>query len=120
MRQRISIQMHNATVPSKFDGRLRVIKAHHQPPSVQLATLYENRVGHFPAELRRQLTASLMLNGTFMMIIWLWLGGKMSQIQLWMNLMSRHTSGDSKHALMESVRRMCRFICLTVLLLCVL
>jgi hypothetical protein len=67
-----------------------------------------------------QLTAGLMLNGTFMMFFWLGFGGKMALIQLWMHLISRHTSGDSEHALMESARRTWRFMRLTVLLVCVL
>jgi hypothetical protein len=67
-----------------------------------------------------QLTAGLMLNGTFMMFFWLGFGGKMALIQLWMHLISRHTSGNSEHALMESARRTWRFMRLTVLLVCVL
>jgi hypothetical protein len=67
-----------------------------------------------------QLTAGLMLNGTFMMFFWLGFGGKMALIQLWMHLISRHTSGDSEHALMESARRTWRFMRRTVLLVCVL
>ena len=68
----------------------------------------------------QQLAAGLMLNGTFMMFFWLGFGGKMALIQLWMHLISRHTSGDSEHALMESARRTWRFMRLTVLLVCVL
>ncbi len=67
-----------------------------------------------------QLAAGLILNGTFMMFFWLGFGGKMALIQLWMHLISRHTSGDSEHALMESARRTWRFMRLTVLLVCVL
>jgi hypothetical protein len=67
-----------------------------------------------------QLTAGLMLNSTFMMFFWLGFGGKMALIQLWMHLISRHTSSDSEHALMESARRTWRFMRLTVLLVCVL
>ncbi len=50
-----------------------------------------------------QLTARLMLNGTFMIFFWVGFGGKMALIQLWMHLISRHTSGGSEHALMESM-----------------
>ena len=67
-----------------------------------------------------QLTAGLMLNGSFMMFFWLGFGGKMALIQLWMHLISRHTSSDSENALMESARRTWRFMRLTVLLVCVL
>jgi hypothetical protein len=67
-----------------------------------------------------QLAAGLMLNGTFMMFFWLGFGGKMALIQLWMHLISRHTSGESKHLLMESARRTWRFMRLTVLVVCVL
>jgi hypothetical protein len=67
-----------------------------------------------------QLTAGLMLNGTFMMFFWLGFGGKMALIQLWMHLISRHTSGESEHLLMESARRTWRFMRVTVLVVCVL
>ena len=67
-----------------------------------------------------QLTAGVMLNGTFMMFFWLGFGGKMALIQLWMHLISRHTSGNSERLLMESARRTWRFMRLTVLLVCVL
>ena len=62
-----------------------------------------------------QLTAGVMLNGTFMMFFWLGFGGKMALMQMWMHLISRHTSGDSEHALMERARRTWRFMRLTVL-----
>ena len=42
----------------------------------------------------------------------------MALIQLRMHYISRHTSGDIEHALMESVHRTWRFIRLTVLLVC--
>jgi len=67
-----------------------------------------------------QLTAGLMLNGTFMMFFWLGFGGKMALMQMWMHLISRHTSGDSEHALMESARRTWRLMRRTVLVVCVL
>jgi hypothetical protein len=67
-----------------------------------------------------QLTAGLMLNGTFMMFFWLGFGGKMALMQMWMHLISRHTSGDSEHALMERARRTWRFMRLTVLMVCAL
>ena len=68
----------------------------------------------------QQLTARLMLNGTFMLFFWLGFGGKMALIQLWMHLISRHTSGQSEHALMGSARQTWRFMRLTVLLVCVM
>ena len=69
-----------------------------------------------------QLTAGLMLNGTFMMFFWLGFGGKMALIQLWMHLISRHTSAESEHflMLMESARHTWRLIRLTVLVVSLL
>jgi len=67
-----------------------------------------------------QLTVGLMLNGTFMMFFWLGFGGKMALIQLWMHLISRHTSGESENLLMDSARRTWRFMQLTVLVVCAL
>ena len=67
-----------------------------------------------------QLTAGVMLNGTFMMFFWLGFGGKMALIQLWMHLISRHTSGASEQLLMESARRTWRLMRLTVAVVCVL
>ncbi len=67
-----------------------------------------------------QLTAGLMLNGTFMMFFWLGFGGKMALIQLWMHLISRHTSSDSEHLLLESARRTWRVMRLTVALVCLM
>jgi hypothetical protein len=67
-----------------------------------------------------QLTAGLMLNGTFMVFFWLGFGGKVALIQLWMHLISRHTSGESEHLLMKNARRTWSFMRLTVLIVCVL
>jgi hypothetical protein len=66
-----------------------------------------------------QLTAGVIMNGTFMLFFWLGFGGKMALIQLWMHLISRHTSGTSGNTLMESARRTWRFMRLTVAVVCV-
>jgi hypothetical protein len=67
-----------------------------------------------------QLTAGLMLNGTFMMFFWLGFGGNMALIQLWMRMTSRHTSGGSEHSLTEGARRTWRRVRIAVLVVCLI
>jgi hypothetical protein len=68
----------------------------------------------------QELTADFMLSGTFMIFFCLGFGGKMALIQLWMHLISRHTSGGSEQSLMASARQTWKFMRLTVLVVCVL
>jgi hypothetical protein len=68
----------------------------------------------------QRLTAQLELNGSFMMFFWLGFCGKMALIQLWMHLISRHTSGSGEHALVESARRTWRLMRSVVVAVCVL
>ena len=68
----------------------------------------------------QELTAELMLSGTFMIFFCLGFGGKMALIQLWMHLISRHTAGGSQQLLVASARQTWKFMRLTVLLVCVL
>jgi hypothetical protein len=68
----------------------------------------------------QELTAELMLSGTFMIFFCLGFGGKMALIQLWMHLVSRHTSGTCQQSLMASARRTWKFMLVTVLAVCVL
>ncbi len=67
-----------------------------------------------------QLKAGLMINGTFMMFLRLGFGGKMALIQLWMHLISRHTSSDRVDRLFESACRTWRFMRLTVAVVCLM
>jgi hypothetical protein len=67
-----------------------------------------------------QLTAGLILNATFMIFFCLGFGGKMALIQLWMHLISRHTSGESEQSLIVSAHKTWKFMRLTVLAVCVL
>jgi hypothetical protein len=69
--------------------------------------------------LEQELTANLILNGTFMIFFCLGFGGKMALIQLWMHLISRHTSGESEQSLMTKARQTWKLIRLTVLIICV-
>jgi hypothetical protein len=68
----------------------------------------------------QQLTDGLLLNGTFMMFFCLGFGGKMALIQLWMHLISCHTSGKSEQSLMVSARKTWKLMRLTVLAVCIL
>jgi hypothetical protein len=68
----------------------------------------------------QELTADLMLSGAFMIFFCLGFGGKMALIQLWMHLISRHTAGGSQQLLVASARQTCKFMRLTVLLVCIM
>jgi hypothetical protein len=68
----------------------------------------------------QELTADLMLSGTFITFFCLGFGGKMALIQLWMHLISRHTAGGSQQLLVASARQTWKFMRLTVLLVCIL
>ncbi len=68
----------------------------------------------------QQLVAGLLLNGTFMIFFCLGFGGKMALIQLWMHLISCHTSGESEQSLMDSARKTWKLMRLTVLAVCIL
>jgi hypothetical protein len=68
----------------------------------------------------QELTADLMLSGTFMIFFCLGFGGKMALIQLWMHLISRHTAGGSEQLLLASARQTWKFMRLTVLAVCIL
>jgi hypothetical protein len=68
----------------------------------------------------QELTADLMLSGTFMIFFCLGFGGKMALIQLWMHLISRHTAKGSEQSLMTSARQTWNFMRLTVLVVCIL
>jgi hypothetical protein len=68
----------------------------------------------------QELTAEFMLSGTFMIFFCLGFGGKMALIQMWMHLISRHTSGGSEQSLMASARQTWKFMRLTVLVVCML
>jgi hypothetical protein len=68
----------------------------------------------------QELSADLMLSGTFMIFFCLGFGGKMALIQLWMHLISRHTAGGSQQSLVASARQTWKFMRLTVLVVCVL
>ncbi len=69
---------------------------------------------------QEQLVAGLIMNASFMVFFWLGFGGKMALIQLWMHLISRHSSGTSEHALMHSARRTWKLMRITVVGVCVL
>jgi hypothetical protein len=69
---------------------------------------------------QQSLTAELMLSGTFMIFFCLGFGGKMTLIQLWVHLMSRHTSGDSQQSLIASARQTWKFMRITVLVVCIM
>jgi hypothetical protein len=53
----------------------------------------------------QRLTAQLELNDSFMMLFWLGCCVKTALMQLRMHLISRHTQGSTKHALVDSARR---------------
>jgi multisubunit Na+/H+ antiporter MnhG subunit len=84
---------------------------------VKAASVY--RLLHADTQ-EKELTANLMLSGTFMIFFCLGFGGKMALIQLWMHLISRHTAGGSQQLLVASARQTWKFMRLTVLLVCVL
>jgi hypothetical protein len=67
-----------------------------------------------------ELTAGLLLNGTFMIFFCLGFGGKMALIQLWMHMISRHSTGENEQSLMGSARQTWKFMRLTVLLVCII
>jgi hypothetical protein len=68
----------------------------------------------------QELTADLMLSGTFMIFFCLGFGGKMALIQLWMHLISHHTAAGSEQSLFVNARRTWRSMRLTVLVVCIL
>ena len=67
-----------------------------------------------------QMTAGLVLNGTFMLFFWLGFGGKMALIQLWMHLISRHTIGESEPVMLATAHGTWRLMRVTVAVVCVL
>jgi len=69
---------------------------------------------------QEQLTAGLVLNGSFMLFFWLGFGGKMALIQLWMHLITRHTSSESELALLNSAARTWTLMRRTVVAVCLL
>ena len=66
-----------------------------------------------------QLTAGLTLNASFMLFFWLGFGGKMALIQLWMHLISQHTT-DGSDELLKTAERTWKFMRLTVFGVCTL
>jgi len=67
-----------------------------------------------------QLTAGLLLNGSFMLFFWLGFGGKMALMQLWMHLITRHTSGDGEVPLLTSATQTWTMMRRTVVGVCLL
>jgi hypothetical protein len=68
----------------------------------------------------QQLINNLMISGTFLIFFCLGFGGKMALIQLWMHLISRHTSNESEQSLMASARQTWKFMRRTVLAVCII
>ena len=69
---------------------------------------------------REELTAYVMIDGCFMFFFWLVFGGDMSLIQLWMHLISQHTSGYNHVALTQTAHRTMKIMRATVAVVCLL
>ncbi len=69
---------------------------------------------------QQQLTAEVMMNGCFVIFFWLGFGGKMAIIQLWLHLVSHHTSGGNHLALVQSAGQTWRGMLRLVIAVCIL
>jgi hypothetical protein len=67
-----------------------------------------------------ELTAGLLLNGAFMIFFWLGFGGKMALIQLWMHIISCHTSGQNVQSVIRNAHQTWKLVRLTVTAVCIL
>jgi hypothetical protein len=66
----------------------------------------------------QQLTAGVMLNGCFVLFFWLGFGGKIALIQLWLHLVSHHSSDGNSLALVQRAHQTWRGLLSMVVTVC--